>query len=134
MLVSISWNIAIISINWSILQTYNFDLLFRSLEKKKKKKLTFLKSRLIVLFVEGSRPRGLWFKTYTTLCQSMLQIQTVILQTGGITLQLYKWVLLGCSTMFCSTIQNWLCSTGRRSRIWEKKVLCQMKKLSIFLT
>jgi hypothetical protein len=38
---------------------------------------------------------------------------------------LLSWVkpagrLLGCSTMFCSTIQNWLCSTNRRSRFWEK--------------
>jgi hypothetical protein len=29
---------------------------------------------------------------------------------------------LGCSTGLCSTIQNGVCSTGRKARFWEKKV------------
>ncbi len=36
------------------------------------------------------------------------------------------WETLGCLTRFCSTIQNWLCSTTGRSRFWKKKFIHQL--------
>ena len=34
--------------------------------------------------------------------------------------------LLGCSTRFCSTIQNWLCSTTGMFRFWGKKSMVRL--------